>query len=779
MNDSGVGQILPIRSRQRDMSEPKDPKTAEQAAEAAPLAPEAAAPEVVLPSGIALTLVIVALVAALGTFLFLMGALGVEPDGTSAAILLGFDLLLVIGLVALIGRHLWRLGKASLAGRAGARMHRRVVGLFSLVAAVPTALVAGAGLVAVERGLTPWFSGDLNTLVQNAAVISQNFQQQICQNVIRETRLMAADLDRAQSSGFFSGNAQSFQSFFNVRASALGFPYAVIFKENGTMQERAQVGGRPIEPPTVAPEDFTYARTEEPPCLFSREAIGGVVHLKSFGDDSFLMVARPIDRRMLEFPVIARAGVLQYQVLEARRAATQSGIAMVFALLTLIGLLASVLLGLGFADRLVDPIRRLMQATDQVSAGNLYVQVPLAKIGSDLAPLGATFNNMTGVLRDQHESITAANALIESRRRFMEAVLSGVPAGVIGVDANGNISLINPTGRDILGLTEAETMGRPLGEVLPELAQTVDDARATPQRLVQTEVTRLRAGKERILSARVTGDSSGGQVITLDDITDLVTAQRTSAWADVARRIAHEIKNPLTPIQLSAERIRRKFGKVITEDRPIFDQCTDTIIRQVEDIKRMVDEFSSFARMPKPQPVVQDIAGTLREVVFMMRVGNPDVTFEERYPENPAPALYDPRLVAQGVQNLLKNACEAIAESPRAGQGAIRISFPEAGASEVVIDIEDNGKGFPVEGRARLLEPYMTTRAGGTGLGLPIVAKIFEDHGGRIELLDRLDNTPGARVRIHLPRAENVSNQRPEEAGRSAPPQDNQPDKAS
>ncbi len=528
------------------------------------------------------------------------------------------------------------------------------------------------------------------------------------------------------------------------------------------MQERAAVSGRRLDPPTLAPEDFVYARTEEPPCLFSRESIGGLMHLNSFGDDSYLMVARPIDPRMLEFPVVARAGVLQYQMLEARRAATQTGIVMVFALLTLIGLLASVLLGLGFADRLVDPIRRLMQATDQVSAGNLYVQVPLAKIGADLASLGATFNNMTGALREQHERIYAANMLIENRRRFMEAVLSGVPAGVIGVAVDGRISLINPTGCDILDLSEAETLGSAFRDVLPELAQTVEDARATPQRLVQTEVKRLRAGKERILSARVTGDASGGQVVTLDDITDLVSAQRTSAWADVARRIAHEIKNPLTPIQLSAERIRRKFGKAITEDRPVFDQCTDTIIRQVEDIKRMVDEFSSFARMPKPRPMVRDIAETLREAVFMMRVGNPQVTFEESYQDQAALALYDPRLVAQAVQNLLKNACEAIAESERAEAGKIRVSLPDAGADEILLDIEDNGKGFPVEGRARLLEPYMTTREGGTGLGLPIVAKIFEDHGGRIELLDRSDGTPGARVRIRLPRA---TEQQPDKVG--------------
>ena len=723
------------------------------------------------------TIVGIALIAAIGTFLFLMGSFGVEPNENAVLVLLGIDITLILALLALVFRQLYRLWRASKAGLSGARLHKRVVGLFSLVAAVPTALVAGSALLALERGLTPWFSGDLKALVQNADVISQNFQQQICQNLVREMRLMGADLDRVNASGFFLGNKAGFQSFLNGRAASLGFPHAVIFKEDGSMVEKAEVEGRKVEPPVVSPEDFRYAATDEPSCLFSRESIGGLIQLKNFGPDSYLMVARGIDPRMLEFPVIARSGVLQYQVLEARRNATQYGIALVFALLTLIGLLASVLLGIAFADRLVDPIRRLMQATDQVSAGNLYVQVPLAKIGTDLVQLGATFNNMTTVLREQHDSLSEANALIDQRRRFMEAVLSGVPAGVIGLDAEGKVSLVNPMARLILSLGDQDVHDRPFGDLFPEIAGIIEEARAGSQKLMQNEVTVSRRGVERMLSVRVTGDTAGGHVVTLDDITDLVTAQRTSAWADVARRIAHEIKNPLTPIQLSAERIRRKFGKVITEDRPIFDQCTDTIIRQVEDIKRMVDEFSSFARMPKPQPVNDDIVKTLREVAFMMRVGNPTISIVEKLPEGPVLARFDRRLVSQAVQNLIKNACEAIAESPSGveGKGRVEISLPPQTETEVLIDIRDNGKGFPKEGRQRLLEPYMTTRDGGTGLGLPIVAKIFEDHGGGIELLDPpLENgqsAPGALVRVHLPCATaqpdpEISTTRPSEGTR-------------
>ena len=275
---------------------------------------------------------------------------------------------------------------------------------------------------------------------------------------------------------------------------------------------------------------------------------------------------------------------------------------------------------------------------------------------------------------------------------------------------------------------------------------------------VQGEILWHRQKDERILSVRITSeDMSEGQgsVVTLDDISDLVSAQRSSAWADVARRIAHEIKNPLTPIQLSAERIRRKYGKVITTDRDVFDQCTDTIIRQVDDIKRMVDEFSSFARMPKPLPESEDLLGTIRQVLFLMRIGNPDIAIVEHVPNAPVTALYDRRLVSQALTNIVKNATEAI--------GAYRTEGAEVGykplievnlhvdETQITIDVIDNGKGFPKEARARLLEPYMTTRSGGTGLGLAIVGKILEEHGGGIALLDRADGQRGACVRLWLP----------------------------
>jgi two-component system nitrogen regulation sensor histidine kinase NtrY len=285
---------------------------------------------------------------------------------------------------------------------------------------------------------------------------------------------------------------------------------------------------------------------------------------------------------------------------------------------------------------------------------------------------------------------------------------------------------------------------------MPELDAMIAAARAGGQRLEQGEITITRRGRDRILSVRVTTDRSGesdqGYVVTLDDITELVTAQRTAAWADVARRIAHEIKNPLTPIQLSAERLRRKYGKVITEDRAIFEQCTETIIRQVDDIKRMVDEFSKFARMPKPVMASDDVADTVRQAVFLMRVGNAEIDIDLELAEDPMPARFDRRLISQGLTNLIKNAAEAIGAVPSAelGKGRILVSATREG-EDIVIDIVDNGIGLPKENRTRLLEPYFTTREKGTGLGLAIVARMLEDHGGRIELGDAADRIPGQR----------------------------------
>jgi two-component system nitrogen regulation sensor histidine kinase NtrY len=351
--------------------------------------------------------------------------------------------------------------------------------------------------------------------------------------------------------------------------------------------------------------------------------------------------------------------------------------------------------------------------------------------------LGDTFNNMTDTLRSQRNDLLSANDLLDSRRRFMEAVLSGVSTGVIGIDEAGAVTVLNPFAERLLAARETAPIGKPLAEIVPELAPYLADALAGRSRLVQGQITLVRDGRERNVNVRVTSEQSSmrehGYVVTLDDITELVLAQRTSAWADVARRIAHEIKNPLTPIQLSAERIRRKYGRVITEDREVFDQCTDTIVRQVDDIKRMVDEFSSFARMPKPAIERDDLGEMVKQVVFLMRVGNPEIIFDFEAPSDPLVAKFDRRLLSQAVTNILKNATEAIAgvaETER-GQGHVTVSVVRNGTN-VVIEVIDNGIGLPKENRQRLLEPYVTTREKGTGLGLAIV----EEHGGGIELFD-------------------------------------------
>ena len=449
---------------------------------------------------------------------------------------------------------------------------------------------------------------------------------------------------------------------------------------------------------------------------------------------------------------MARGAVVEYLGIDARRKGVQIAFASMYALISVILLLSAIWLGLNFANGLVAPIRRMIHATDQVSSGNFYVQVPIRRAEGDLAHLGETFNKMTAELRRQRDGLVTASEVIDRRRRFTETVLSGVSSGVLGIDEDGHITLSNRSAETLLG-SGGRLLGEPVARVVPEIAGFVSEALSNRQRLSSSQAAITRGGRERMLNIRATREGEGpgaGLVVTLDDITDLVSAQRTAAWADVARRIAHEIKNPLTPIQLSAERIRRKFGRVIVDDKEIFDQCTSTIVRQVEDIRRMVDEFSSFARMPKPSPARDDIVETARQVAFLMRVGNPEIDITDNLPDVPVLAHFDRRLISQALTNVIKNATEAIQAVPaeERGKGRIEIGFERTQDGRIVIDILDNGKGLPADQRQKLLEPYMTTRDGGTGLGLAIVGKILEDHGGGIELLDRPDGARGARIKL-------------------------------
>jgi two-component system, NtrC family, nitrogen regulation sensor histidine kinase NtrY len=692
--------------------------------------------------------VAIALLSAFLTFMVLTGLTPIEPTPEVVRSFLLINAATILLLVGIIMREVWQMVVARRRGRAAARLHVQIVSLFSVIAVLPAVLVAIVANVTIERGLDRLFSGPTRAVIQNSLIIARAYMQEHAQLIRGDILGMANDIAHARP--LFDQDRGSFRDLLTADAASRNLPGAMIIDKNTNILESAQTG---IQLAFTPPEpDFLNNVNDKEPeiaVLPDNNYVAAVIRLRAF-TDTFLYVARPLDPSVVEQLKQTETSVAEYSQVEARRLGIQVAFALMFAVIALTILMASVLIGLNFANWLVAPIRRLMNAANTVSTGDLNVQVPTLKSEGDLAQLGETFNKMTQELRTQRDELVSASDLIDSRRRFIEAVLSSASAGIIGVDASGSVGILNRSAEKLIGHAESETLDHPLSDVLPELDEMMKTAREGTQRLMQGQVTILRDGQERNLSVRVsaeqTSQSKDNYIITLDDITELVSAQRTSAWGDVARRIAHEIKNPLTPIQLSAERIRRKFGKVITEDKAVFDQCTDTIVRQVDDIRRMVDEFSRFARMPKPVIEGEDVADTVRQAVFLMKVGHPDLDIEVELKEDPLRAQFDRRLISQALTNIIKNATEAIEAVPPEQLGKGRIDVVAARENDdIVIDVIDNGIGLPKVARSRLLEPYVTTREKGTGLGLAIVGRVLEDHGGRIELKDASDFRPGQR----------------------------------
>jgi two-component system, NtrC family, nitrogen regulation sensor histidine kinase NtrY len=689
-----------------------------------------------------------ALVSAFLTFVVLTGLTRIEPTREVAVSFILMNGATILVLVGIILREAWQVMQARRRGRAAARLHVQIVSLFSIMAVLPAVLVAIVANVTIERGLDRLFSGPTREVIENSLIIARAYMQEHAQLIRGDIMGMAADIGRARP--LYDQDRQSFREFLTASASSRNLPGAMLIDKDRHVLESAETG-IPLAF-AAPPADFLSNVNENEPeiaVLPEQNYVAALIRLRAF-NDTFLYVARQLDPHVVDQLKQTEASVAEYAEIEARRLGVQVNFALIFAVIALTILMASILLGLNFANSLVTPIRRLMGAAHMVSTGDLHVQVPVLRSEGDLAQLGETFNKMTQELRTQRDELVNASELIDSRRRFIEAVLSSASAGIIGVDASGSVGILNRSAEKLIGHAESETLDHPLSDVLPELDEMMKTARESTQRLVQGQITINRDGHERNLSVRVTAEQTSqtrdSYIITLDDITELVSAQRTSAWADVARRIAHEIKNPLTPIQLSAERIRRKFGKSIVEDKAVFEQCTDTIVRQVDDIRRMVDEFSRFARMPKPVIEGEDVADTVRQAVFLMRVGHPDVDIEAEIKEEPLRAKFDRRLISQALTNIVKNAAEAIEAVPADELGRGRIDVIAARENDdIVIDVIDNGIGLPKVSRARLLEPYVTTREKGTGLGLAIVGRVLQDHGGRIELHDASEMRPGAR----------------------------------
>jgi two-component system, NtrC family, nitrogen regulation sensor histidine kinase NtrY len=687
-----------------------------------------------------------ALLSACLTFVVLTGLTPIEPTRHVVVTFLLINAATILLLVGIIVREVWQLVQARRRGRAAARLHVQIVSLFSVIAVLPAVLVSIVANVTIDRGLDRLFSGTTKAAIENSLIVASAYLNENAQLIRGDILGMANDIANARP--LFDQDRSSFREMLTASAAARNLPGAMLLDREANVLENAQTGIQQdfSKPPPEFLKDFNET---EPEVVVEANYVAACIRLRAF-NDTFLYVARLLDPRVVAQMRQTQASVADYAQIESRRLGIQVAFALMFAVIALTILMSSVLIGLNFANWLVAPIRRLMGAANVVSTGDLNVQVPVLKSEGDLAQLGETFNTMTQELRTQRDELVSASEVIDSRRRFIEAVLSSASAGIIGVDASDSIGILNRSAEKLIGHAESETLGHPLSEIIPELDDMMKTAREGTQRLVQGQITITRDGRERNLSVRVsaehTSQSQDSYIITLDDITDLVSAQRTSAWGDVARRIAHEIKNPLTPIQLSAERIRRKFGKVITEDKAIFEQCTDTIVRQVDDIRRMVDEFSRFARMPKPVMEGEDVADTVRQVVFLMRVGHSEIDIETVIKDEPLRAQFDRRLISQALTNIIKNATEAIEVVPpeTLGKGRIEVIAAREG-EDIVIDVIDNGIGLPKVSRSRLLEPYVTTREKGTGLGLAIVGRVLEDHGGGIELHDASDIRPGSR----------------------------------
>ncbi|MGC2413390.1 MAG: PAS domain-containing sensor histidine kinase [Stellaceae bacterium] len=695
-----------------------------------------------------------ALTSGIATYMALTGAPPFAHRPGAVLTLLNLDLVLLLALAAIVAKRLIEVWAERRRGLAGSRLQIRLVGLFSLIAVLPTIIVAVFSYLFFGSGLENWFGDKVRTAITESVAVADAYVKEHQQAIRADALAMAADLNRSASS--FQLNPQYLGPALTAQAAMRGLTEAAVLDRNGTMLARTglmfALGFEDVSKDALrrAQQGEVVIITDD-----QEERVRALVRLDEFSD-LYLYVGRFIEPRVLAHRDETHLAAAQYEQLQGQRSGLQIKFAVIYIVVAMLVLAAAIAIGIHFAAQLADPISRLVGAAERVSAGDLSARVPEGEKDDELVSLSRAFNRMTYQIQSQQRELIDANRQLDERRRFTETVLTGVSAGVIGLDRGGRIYLPNRSASALLDVDLDLSIGQDLAEVAPEMAELLKQSARRPDRLAQAQVQIAGANSMRTLLVRIAaepdaeqdGGEIGGFVVTFDDITELLSAQRKAAWADIARRIAHEIKNPLTPIQLSAERLRRKYLKDIKKDPETFRICTDTIIRHVEDIGRMVDEFSSFARMPAPVLKPEDLTTIVEQAVFLERTAHPKIAFETHFATHPVPLRCDARLVGQALINIIKNAIESIesriVESGPSPPGQVVVTVEADGPIAVTID--DNGKGLPRHGRERLTEPYVTTRAKGTGLGLAIVKKIMEDHQGELILSDR--KTGGARVRL-------------------------------
>ena len=627
-------------------------------------------------------------------------------------------------------------------GTAGSGLHIRLISLFSIVAVVPALLVALFAAITFNRALDAGFTDRTRSIVDSAANVAEVYVQ----NASEATRTDLANIssDLAQQFTLYTNDRPAFVGRVARHASLRNLAAVFVFNAANKSIDANVVANERIK--FVAPTLDMMKRADAGeaivvPPIRDGNVVRALVKIPNY-PTHYLYVYRVLSPVVLEQLVKTRAAKREYDEMLKYRLGYQLTYASAFGLLALVFLLASIWMGLRFSDRLVEPVVRLLAASRRVAQGDFSAKVVTLQGPGDLVTLSQTFNMMTDQVRLHRDQLVHTNEQLDDRRRFTEAMLAGVSAGVIGVDPDLKISIVNRSALNLLGLPEAEIFGRSPHEAVPQFSALLDLAMSRPSGSAEGHVEITVEGREANFFVRITtersDDAEHGYVLTFDDITNLVSAQRNSAWSDIARRIAHEIKNPLTPIQLSAERLKRKYLHEIKTDRKVFEQCTDTIIRQVGDLGRIVDEFSAFARMPKAIPELNDLADVVRDATVLQRVSSAEIDIELIDTETLPPFAFDRRLITQAITNLVKNARESV-ETRTTGtpdvKGKITVEFGMVG-HEPFVRVNDNGIGLPQENRHRLTEPYMTTREKGTGLGLAIVKRIMEEHGGSLQLAD-------------------------------------------
>tara|TARA_R100000005_G_scaffold95553_2_gene77458 strand:- start:6063 stop:8276 length:2214 start_codon:yes stop_codon:yes gene_type:complete len=677
---------------------------------------------------------------------------------TYTRILLIADVVIVVILAVIITHRLIRTWRKGQMGGSGSMMHRRILRLFSLIAVAPALMVALFSALFFNIYFQKHFSDPVNMAVSESIGVANAYIKEHIQNIQSDALAMAAQINRAPTQVLESRIL--FENYLSDQVVARNLSEAVVMDSNQKIIAQSEFSFA-LEFDKIKPESFNDAREREVVITTNEEddQVRALIRLDRLLD-GFLYVGRYIEPRVLAHLERTRAAAAEYEALKEEGFGIQIQFALIFFIISLMVVLSAVWFGLVIASRLVGPIESLVKAAERVRSGDLTAKVDESRAYDEMAMLGRAFNRMTEQLAAQRQELEETNIKLDERRRFTEAVLSGVSSGVIGLDKQGVVHLPNRKAMELLGVSEGEITGRPFIEIQPQMAGLLEEIHDRPYRVAERQLQVASGEGYRHLLVRAAAEISEGGiqgfVVTLDDITDLVSAQRMAAWGDIARRIAHEIKNPLTPIQLSAERIKRKYGRQIQNDVEIFNQCTDTIIRQVGDIGQMVDEFSAFARMPTPEFKPEDLGELVKQAVFLQKIAHPEIDYLFDVPRAPMICSCDAPQVNRVLTNLLQNAADAIDGRDGAPEnlprGRIDVVLRST-ADEFVVEITDNGRGLPKENRNRLTEPYVTHREKGTGLGLAIVNKIMEEHGGSLTMTDT-ENGTGAFIRIAFPVSE-------------------------